>query len=120
MLAVNLEIDKVVSFNVNGRMIEFRIYKKDKESLYKKIDENISIGFDIEFFFGFIFKNKRLKKSIRTKYETIIKKYAESGFIGNIFFGDNIIGGHIKIDNFDDINIVFSNYKSLEEEASII
>jgi len=95
----------------------FNIYKKDEESLYKSIDENVSIGFDIEFYFGFIFKNERLKKSLRTKYENIIKKYADSGFIGNIFFGDKIIGGHIKIDNFDDINIVYSNYKALEEEA---
>ena len=94
----------------------FLIDGADEENLYKSIDENVSIGFDITFFFGFIVKNKHLNKALRIKYENIIKKYMNSGFIENIILEDELMGGYIKIDHVED-NIIFAAYKSLEEEA---
>jgi uncharacterized protein YifE (UPF0438 family) len=95
----------------------FSVEEDDEESLFKKIDENVNIGFDITYFFGFIIKGNKTDKILREKLLKILCTYISSGFIGSIIITNRILGGNIKIDNLNDIRIVFENYKCLEEEA---
>jgi hypothetical protein len=96
--------------------LNFSVVKDDEESLFKEINENITIGFDISYFFGFIIKGNKIDERLRKEYLNILDKYISIDFIGDITLGNGLIGGHIKIGNLDDINIVFEKYKEFEEE----
>ena len=98
----------------------FSIDCYDEESLIKKINETISISFDVNYFFGLILENSKLDKGYREKYEKIMDNYISDGFIGNIINFDELIGGFIQIDNLYDINVVFENYRNLEEKCKNI
>jgi hypothetical protein len=98
---------------------DFSIYNNDEESLHKEINEIISIGFDITYFFGFIItKNNNLNKMLRERDKClrVLAKYIANGFIEKITIKEKIIGGYIKMDDINDLNIVFENYRKLEEE----
>jgi uncharacterized protein YifE (UPF0438 family) len=95
----------------------FSVYNDDEECLYKEINKNISIGFDINYYFGFILKNNELDEMLRMGYAMLLRKYVKNDFIGKIINENNIIGGYIKIDCLNDISVVFENYKNLEEEC---
>ena len=99
--------------------LDFKIFNNDEESLYKKVNDNISIGFDISYYFGFVVDENddpfEIRKE-RYKCLQILKKYFSSKFLGKEAITDKIIGGYIRIDEINDIEIVFENYKKLEEE----
>jgi len=94
----------------------FSIEHDDEECLYKEIDKNVNIGFDINYYFGFILKENKLEEKLREKYIMMLNKYVINDFIGNFINTNKLIGGYMKIDDLNDINIVFENYKNLEEE----
>jgi len=95
----------------------FSVESDDEECLYKEIDKNVNIGFDINYYFGFILKENKLEEILREKYIMMLDKYVLNDFIGNIIKTNKLIGGYIKIDYLNDINKVFENYKNLEEEC---
>ncbi|GHV80113.1 hypothetical protein AGMMS49944_19040 [Spirochaetia bacterium] len=97
----------------------------DEECLSKKINESVRIVFDVKYFFGLIINLDETPEELWGKYNHIMKKYINEGFIckGAIkehiqnWYVKGIMCGYIQIDNFTDINIVFDNYKRLEEEV---
>ena len=95
----------------------FSVNDDDKECLSKKIGENINIGFDISYFFGFVIENSALDRDLRKKCLGLLNRFRSSDFIGKTIVTEKIIGGYIKIDDLNDLNIVFENYKKLEEES---
>jgi uncharacterized protein YifE (UPF0438 family) len=95
----------------------FSVESNDEECLYKEIDKNVNIGFDINYYFGFILKENKLEEKLREKYIMLLNEYVINDFIGNIINTNKLIGGYIKIDYLNDINKVFENYKNLEEEC---
>jgi len=97
----------------------FAVFNNDEESLYKKINEIVSIGFDVTFFFGFILNDKEERKAVtkeKIKCISILRKYKKNNFIANITGEKRIIGGYIRIDEIDDIGLVFENFVKLEKE----
>ena len=95
----------------------FSIYNKDKETLHKKINDSVSIAFDLTYFFGFImnYKSENIKTE-KDKCLLVLSKYLENYFICNEIITDKIIGGYIKTDEINGIDIVFENFKNIEEE----
>jgi len=97
----------------------FSILDNDEESLHKKINDSVSIVFDITYFLGFVINENISKSDLfdeKEKCHSVLKKYFKNKFIGNKLFSDRVIGGYIRIDELNDINIVFENYKNIQKE----
>ena len=101
----------------------FTVFEDDEESLHKKLNNIVSIGFDITYFFGFIFNENNEASEIekeRKKCLSILRKFAARNFLGRMIINDKIIGAPVRIDEIDDIDLVFINYSELEERYSRI
>jgi hypothetical protein len=94
----------------------FSICNNDEEALYKEINKNTGLGFDVQYYFGFVIRNNNEMKNERSKCKLILEEFVKNNFIGNIIIENEIMGGYIKIDEIDDINQVYINYKKIEEE----
>jgi hypothetical protein len=94
--------------------LNFSVKKDDEESLFKEINKNVSIGFDTNYFFKLVITENKVDERLRKAYLNILNKYASKDFIGDTIIENEIIGGYIKIDSLDDINIVFENTKNLK------
>ncbi|GHV73573.1 hypothetical protein AGMMS49940_08750 [Spirochaetia bacterium] len=105
--------------------MNYSIAEDDEECLSKKINESVRIVFDVNYFFGLIINLDETPEELWEKYNTIMKKYINEGFVckGAIeehiqnWYVKGILCGYIQIDNFTDITIVFDKYKKLEEDV---
>jgi hypothetical protein len=94
----------------------FTVDTNNEGCLFKKIHDEYSIAFDVSYFFGLICPED-IPPDLRKKLKNTIGKYKDKGFITNLVNTNDLVGGCIRIDTFDDIDIVFSNFEALEKET---